>query len=146
YTVLDEAGKSDGGPDNLQSYPSIIWILPDYELIRNINQFLQGLRGSTALSEEDRRSYEGEARFLRAWVYFNICRATGGMPIVGDEVFEYTSGMDVTTLRHDRSTEAELYDYIIAECDAVAGMLSDAATVNSARANRWAALMLKARA
>ncbi len=146
YTVLDEAGKSDGGPDNLQSYPSIIWTLPDYVLIRNINQFLQGLRGSTALGEEDKRSYEGEARFLRAWVYFNFCRSTGGMPIVGDEVFEYTSGMDVTTLRHARSTEAEMYDYIISECDAVAGMLKGATTVNSARANRWAALMLKARA
>lgn len=159
YTLLDEAGKSDGGPDNLQSFPNDLWrshhdntedprVNPkrDYTLIRNINQFLLGLRESTALDEAAKQAYEGEARFLRAWVYFNICRGMGGMPIVGDEVFDYQSGMDVTTLRHPRSTEAAMYDYIIAECDAVAGMLSGSPTVNAARANKWAAQMLKARA
>lgn len=153
YTILDEAGKSDGGPDNIQNFSNDLWRThgggnpkPDYELIRNINQFLQGLRESTALSADEKSAYEGEARFLRAWVYFNVCRAMGGMPIVGDEVFEYTAGMDVTTLQLSRSTEAGLYDYIISECEAVSALLSDATTINAARANKWAATMLKARA
>lgn len=45
-----------------------------------------------------------------------------------------------------RSTEAELYDYIISECSAVADMLPVEPTTNAARATKWAALMLKARA
>src|SRR5690606_36573842 len=49
YTILDEAGKSDGGPDNMQTFSDTQWRVYDYELIRNINQFLQGLRGSDAL-------------------------------------------------------------------------------------------------
>jgi len=143
---LDEAGKSDGGPDNMQTFSDTQWRVYDYELIRNINQFLQGLRGSDALGETERRTYEGEARFIRAWTYFNMCRGMGGMPIVGDEVFDYEVGMDVTALQYERSTEAELYDYIIAECDEISELLPSEPTVNAARANKWAALLLKARA
>jgi len=146
YTILDEAGKSDGGPDNIQNYGNALWRVYDYSLIRNINQFLQGLRATVVLDEADKLVYEGEVRFLRAWVYFNMARGLGGMPIVGDEVFDYQAGMDITTLQYPRSTEAAMYDYIIAECDAVATMLTEEKTVNSARANRWVALMLKARA
>src|SRR5690606_8842236 len=68
YTILDEAGKSDGGPDNIQDYSDRLWRVYDYELIRNINQFLEGLRARTAVDEDNRQIYEGEARFLRAWV------------------------------------------------------------------------------
>lgn len=147
YTILDEAGKSDGGPDNIQTYADDLWRVYDYGLIRNINQFLQGLRESTALDEEAKLAFEGEARFLRAWVYFNTCKGLGGMPIVGDEVFEY-SGVetDVTALQYPRSTEAGLYDYIIAECDTIANFLPEEPSVNAARATKWAAYMLKARA
>lgn len=146
YTILDEAGKSDGGPDNIQNYGNDLWRVYDYGLIRNINQFLQSLRESTALDEEEKQVYEGEARFLRAWTYFNMAKGLGGMPIVGDEVFEFELGMDVTTLQYPRATEAGLYDYIIAECEAISPLLSDETNTHSARANKWAALMLKARA
>src|SRR5690606_13764294 len=146
YTILDEAGKSDGGPDNIQGYANDLWRIYDYTLIRNINQFLQGLRETPALTNEEKQTYEGEARFIRAWTYFNMARGLGGMPIVGDEVIDYEGGMDITTLQYPRSTEAEIYDYIIAECDAIAPMLSDETNTRSARANRWVALMLKARA
>ncbi len=146
YTILDEAGKSDGGPDNLQSFGNDLWRVYDYELIRNMNQFLQGVRATTVLDETDRRQYEGEVRFIRAWVYFNMARGMGGMPIVGDEVFDYQGGIDITALQYPRSTEAEIYDYIIAECEAASALISDETNTHSARANKWAALMLKARA
>ncbi len=146
YTILDEAGKSDGGPDNIQNFGNAQWRVYDYGLIRNINQFLQGLRETTALSEEDKRVYEGEARFLRAWTYFNMARGLGGVPIVGDEVFEYQGGMDITALQYPRATEAATYDYIISECEEIAAMLPVTRNANSARANKWVAQMLKARA
>ncbi len=146
YTILDEAGKSDGGPDNIQNFGNAQWRVYNYELVRNINQFLQSLRATTVLDDADKLLYEGEVRFLRAWTYFNMARGLGGMPIVGDEVFDYQGGMDITTLQYARSTEAGIYDYIIAECEAVSTMLSDEKNTHSARANKWVALMLKARA
>ncbi|WP_134090425.1 RagB/SusD family nutrient uptake outer membrane protein [Olivibacter sp. XZL3] len=150
YTLLDEAGVSSGGPNNLQNYDDAQWRVYDYTLIRNLNQFLAGIRSEQAASFDPntRNTLEGEARFIRAWTYFNMCRSLGGMPIVGDEVFEYQSGTDVTTMQFPRSTEAGLYDYIIEECTQIATMLPDdpGTNTNAARANKWAALTLKARA
>lgn len=146
FTILDEAGKSDAGPDNIQSYADDLWRVYDYELIRNMNQFLQGLRETAVIDEEAKLAYEGEVRFLRAWLYFNMCKGLGGMPIVGDEVFEYGGETDVTALQYPRSTEAGLYDYIIEECEAIADLLPEDPAVNAARATKWAAHMLKARA
>ncbi len=151
YIYLDEACKSNAGPDYTSSFDGSNgnwWRVYDYDLIRNINQFLKGLNSDDASGLEDdyRNHMEGEARFLRAWTYFNMCRCLGGMPIVGNTVFEYTAGMDVTPLQLARSTEAEMYDYIINECTEIARILPSAPTTHAARANKWAALALKARA
>lgn len=146
YTILDEAGKSDGGPDHMNSFGDALFRVYDYNLIRNINEFLEGLRATTILSVEKKKSYEAEARFLRAWVYFNMVRSLGGMPIVGDKVFAYSPGDDITTLQIPRSTESELYNYIISELDAIHEDLSVDRTINASRINKWGALMLKARA
>jgi hypothetical protein len=104
------------------------------------------LRATTAVTEEDKKPLEGEARFIRAWVYFNMCRGMGGMPIVGDEIFVYTPGINVTPMQKPRATEAEMYDYIIQECREIANLLSTEKQINSARANKWTAKMLEARA
>jgi len=146
FTILDEAGKSDGGPDNIQTYSDTQWRVYDYTLIRNINQFLAGLRASEAIDESVKLTYEAEARFLRAWTYFNMAKGLGGMPIVGDEVFEYSPGTDITALQYPRVTESEIYNYVISEIDAIKDDMDESPTVNAGRANKWAALMLKSRA
>jgi hypothetical protein len=145
-TIIDDAAKFDGGPDQRSTFESDRWRVYDYTYIRNINQFLKGLRATTVMSDDDKRPLEGEARFLRAWCYFVTCRGLGGMPLVGDEVFEYTPGMDIETLQKPRATEAEMYDYIINECKAVFDLLPSEKQTNNARANRWTAKMLEARA
>lgn len=146
FTIIDDAARCDGGPDQRSTFEDNLWRVYDYTLVRNINQFLKGLRETTALTDAEKAPLEGEARFLRAWYYFNMCRGLGGMPIVGDDIFDYTPGMDVTSMQYPRSTEAEMYDYIISECQAIAGMMSTNKQTNSARANKWAAKMLEARA
>jgi hypothetical protein len=150
YAVLDEACISSGGPDSRQNFGDDLWRVYDYTLIRNVNQFLQGINSDAAagMGAAYKRQIEGEARFIRAWVYFNMCRCMGGMPIVGDEVFSYSGGMDITALQYPRSTEVELYNYIIDECTAITALLPDdpSSNKNAARANKWAALTLKARA
>lgn len=139
YTVIDEAAYCNGGPDHRSTFEDDRWRVYDYTLVRDINQFLKGLRETTALTDAAKAPLEGEARFLRAWYYFNVCRGLGGMPIVGDEIFDYEAGMDVTTLQRPRATEAEMYDYIISECKAIYDMLPAEKQTNSARANKWAA-------
>lgn len=151
FAHLDEACFSgSGGPDNRRDYGDDWWRVYDYTLIRDINQFLQGVKSAAAaeLTPATRNQIEGEARFIRAWTYFNMCRGMGGMPIVDDQVFEYKPGTDVTTLQIPRATEAGLYNYIISECTEIARLLPDDPSKNThaARANKWAALTLKARA
>ena len=143
---MDEAAYCNGGPDHRSTFEDDRWRVYDYTLVRDINQFLKGVRETTVLSEAEKAPLEGEARFLRAWYYFNVCRGLGGMPIVGDEIFDYQAGMDLSTLQKPRATEVEMYDYIISECEEIAGKLPTAMQTNAARANKWAAKMLEARA
>lgn len=146
YTSLDEASQSSGGASTEYGFGDAQWRVYDYDLIRNINQFLVSVRATTAMDKPNQLQAEGEARFLRAWVYFNMVKGLGGMPIVGDEVFEYNAGMDVTSLQIARSTEAEMYDYIIKECTEISAFMTKVKPNHAARATKWTALMLKARA
>lgn len=148
YICLDESLRSSGGPDLFRTFGDDHWRIYDYGLIRNINQFLVSLANTDVISEDRKNQLRGEVRFMRAYTYFCMCRCMGGMPIVGDEVLTYEAGMDITTLQYPRSTESEMYDYIIKECTEIAadGMLPAEASKNSARATKWAALALKARA
>ncbi|MFD1771372.1 RagB/SusD family nutrient uptake outer membrane protein [Sphingobacterium suaedae] len=145
FALLDEAAFSSGGPNNMQNFGDAIWRVYDYTFIRNLNEFLQGVKGST-LGEETKRNYEGEARFIRAWVYFNMVKGLGGVPLVGDKVYNYEPGMNPGDLQIARATEQASYEYIIEECSAAAEMLTAEKRINSARANKWTALALKARA
>lgn len=146
FIYVDEATPSSGGPNNFNDYSNEFKRVYDYVLIRNINQFLAGLKNSTVIDEALQSRAEGEARFLRAYTYFYMAKSMGGMPLVGDEVHGYSPGMDITTLQYPRSTEAGIYDYIISELDEVSKLLPSETTINSARVNKWAALSLKARA
>jgi hypothetical protein len=144
WTMLDEVVHYDTNSD--ENIDRNKWRSYDYTLIHDLNQFLAGIKPSTAVDEATKTAYIGEVRYIRAWLYFCMGRTLGGVPIVKDEVFNYTPGMDITKLQIPRSTEAELYDYVISECQEAAGMLSKERNVNSARANYWVAKMLEARA
>lgn len=146
YQWLDEAEKCDGGPEQGSAFNDDHWRVYDYGYIRRANIFLNSLRETEAITSSEKTRLEGEIRFLRAWTYFNMARCLGGMPIVGDEVFSYTSGMDVSPMQQPRVSEEEMYNYIISECQAVYEMLPAETNVNSARATKWAAKMLEARA
>lgn len=129
----------------------------DYGLIRRINLFLKGIRSDASkksMSAFENSAFEGQALFLRAWTYFHMVKTLGGMTLVGDQVFEFAGGDDATPLQLPRNSEADCYDYILAQCDLAAAKLTSTGTatipasqnVNAALANRWAAKMLKARA
>ena len=60
------------------------------------------------VTDEDLKDrYEAEARFLRAHAYFKLVRLWGGVFIIDEPV----SGQEAKTM--DRSSEADVYDFII---------------------------------
>lgn len=145
-----------GGPSETAQFFQNHWRMYDYGLMREMNLFLEGLQSEAAdsnrqLTDDMKRHYEGEVRFLRAWLYFNMCERLGGLPLIGDKVYEYEGQSEIPKMYVARATEEETYDYIISECNAVADyFLNDVvdpmSNIHAARATKWAALALKARA
>lgn len=96
--------------------PTDAWATP-YANIRACNQFLRHLPVipfNTALKQET----EGEARCLRAWYYFILLEHYGGVPIVGDTVFNATS-----YIYEKRNSFASCVNYIVSECDTAYNLL-----------------------
>lgn len=90
-----------------------------------------------------------EARFLRAYYYFNLVRQYGGVPIIDSNL----PADEANNL--SRNTSDEVFDFIDSECDAIKDSiikdytdLGDYAltTVPTGRANQLSVLALKARA
>lgn len=55
---------------------------------------------------------KAEARFLRALAYFELVKRYGGVPLLGERVFELEDDMEVP-----RNTFAECIEYIVSELD-----------------------------
>lgn len=90
-----------------------------------------------------RAAYRAEARFLRAWTYFELIRRYGGVPITGDEIYQLTDNIQLPRQSFDNTVK-----YIVQELDAAADSLRTQEDVNSAsygRITKGAALALKAK-
>lgn len=144
FGLLDEATQYEGKTDTKYGYT--LWRAYPYTAIRNINIFIKNLSDTKVLTEEEKKQYIAEMKVLRAWHYFCMARSLGGMPIVGDTVYNITD--NVGGMRLPRSTEAGIYDYVISECTNAANVLSaeTGAANHCTRVNKWVALALKARA
>ena len=154
----DDAQNNRGGASAMQVlFTKDRYRAFDYGLIRRINLFLEGIRSDASkksMSPFENSAFEGQALFLRAWTYFHMVKTLGGLTIVGDEIFEYAQGDDLTPLQKPRDSEEACYNYILEQCDLAAEKLTSSGTAtipaienaNHAMANRWAAKMLKARA
>lgn len=115
-----------------------------YGLIREINIHIRELTNSVSnISAEQQKYFLAEARFLRAMAYFDLVSILGGVPII-EEVFEYTE--NTIELARPRNKEAEVYDYIASEMDAIMEDLAIASPNLKSRATRGSALALKCRA
>ena len=145
FAHFDEAMWSgyNNDPNTLSSYPYGWWSIWDYNLIRDINLFLEKLENAGSLRPEDKEIFKAEARFLRAYVYFEMVKRMGGVPLI-TRTYEYDFSGDPSYLQFPRNTEAEVYDSIAKEIDEIKDDLP--ATTGTTRANRWTALALKSRA
>lgn len=58
-----------------------LWTYP-YQVVGYINQAIDGLNASTALTDSLKNSLLGESKFLRAWYYFNMVNYFGKIPLI----------------------------------------------------------------
>ncbi len=94
-----------------------------------------------------RKQFTAEARFLRAFYYFELLKRFGdpamnmGVPIVPEKILEIDDTLDFARNSYD-----DCVQYIVADCDAAAKVLPNRNyTSNYGKASRAAALALKSR-
>ena len=112
-----------------------------YTSIRRANEFILRLNTESNLDQNIIDKKIAEARFLRAFYYFEMVKRYGGVPII-----TVPQSIDEVDLFLPRDTEEAVYDFIASEMDAIAESLSDTPDASSGRASKWAALALKSRA
>lgn len=88
-----------------------------YADIMRINLFIQQVDKTTFLSAADKGYYMGQAYGLRAFYYFSLLKAFGGVPIVTDPKVVTSSVTDTQAFYKERSTEKETMDFIKSDID-----------------------------
>ena len=120
----------------------------NYKAIRAANIFLNNIekvpvKGTIPTGVPLRKAWRAEARFLRAFFYFELVKRYAGVPLVGNSVKDITSE-DVLI---PRNTFSDCVEYIVGECDKAADSLrtDPVDDGNFGRITKGAALALKAR-
>lgn len=89
-------------------------------------------------------AYRSEARFLRAWLYMELVKRYGGVPLLGDSVFSITTPTNVP-----RNSFSDCISYITSECTDIQDSLmavSDVTGSSYGHVTQGAAMALKAEA
>ncbi|WP_439557399.1 RagB/SusD family nutrient uptake outer membrane protein [Dyadobacter sp.] len=120
------------------------WGAWDYGYIREMNLFIQKCGASEKLDAGVKARFLAEARFLRTSYYFELVKRMGGVPLILEPLTYDFSG-DPTYLQRPRAKESEIYDFVIAEAEAIKGDLPSNVGEKS-RATKGAALAMEARA
>lgn len=130
-TIITETGL---GSEDVQYWK--------YDNIRNANYFIQQMETVAEFDPDFIVQRVAEARFLRAYMYFQMVIRYGGVPIL-------TTVQDINTpsdqLFVSRNSEKEVYDFIISEMDVLAVILPESG-VDVSRPTKWASMALKSRA
>ncbi len=147
YAAYDEAMWSgysgNDGLNNLITYNFDRWGIWNYELIRDINLSIDKLNTISELPENQKTQFLSELRFIRAYVYFEHVKRMGGVPIITEELLYDFSG-DPSYLQFPRNTEAEVYDFVISEMEAIIPTIENGGS--KTRANRFTAMAVISRA
>ena len=145
HADFNEAFSSeDYGRHGNSDYDYGSWGWWDYGYIRELNLFLETIATADQISPEARARFEAEVRLLRAATYFDGVKRVGGVPIILESM-EYDYSGDPTYLQTPRAKEHEVYDFVIAELDAIRPQLLKDAGIKD-RATQGLALAMKARA
>lgn len=135
--------SNEEGRNNIVSYSFDRWRVWNYSLVRDINLALENIeKYAESLSEDQKAQFTAELRFLRAYNYFELVKRMGGVPLITTQLIYDYSG-DPSYLQTPRATEAEVYDFIASEIDAIQDKLGNVGS--NTRANKYTALALKSR-
>ncbi|WP_295121261.1 RagB/SusD family nutrient uptake outer membrane protein [uncultured Chitinophaga sp.] len=113
-----------------------------FQMVRASNIFLKN-KDSIPVTVATRDYWVGQVRFLRAWYLFTLLKHYGGIPMIGDKIFNVDEKIEAP-----RSSFEACVDYIAAEFDAAAELLPTsypANNVNALRITKGSALAAKAR-
>ncbi|RAV98036.1 RagB/SusD family nutrient uptake outer membrane protein [Pseudochryseolinea flava] len=117
----------------------LVWF-PRYEGIRRANAVINRIDGITFSSEALRKRIVAEARFLRAYLYFDLAFKFGNVPLVTREL-TITESANV-----EQSSRKEVIDFALSELNAIAEDLPTAYTgADIGRITKGAALSFRAR-
>ncbi len=113
-----------------------------YPTIRRLNVFLNKMENlEIEVDESYKKQRIAEARFLRAFAYFDMVKRYGGVPLI-TRVQELDDPEE--ELYRKRDKEEDIYMFILSELDEIAPDLPE--DYGDGRATKYAALALKSRA
>lgn len=114
-----------------------------YDNIRSANEIIQILQEAT-FDEDVVKLQTAEARWLRAFMYFELVKRYGGVPLIKEP---QSIDQPVEELYVPRNSEKEIYDFIGSEMDELVNILPSAYDASDyGRPTKWAAYALKSRA
>ena len=111
-----------------------------YSLVRKLNEFIERVPDSP-IDENFKKLRTAEARFLRAFCYFNMVKRYGGIPII---ITPQSIKEPLEELQVKRDTEEAVYDFILTELDAIVNDLQDIKD-GKGRPTKYAVLALSSR-
>lgn len=126
-------------PQSMTSAGNLLGTWDDtYERIRRVNEFLVGMSKYSTMSQEKNEVFEAQARFFRAFLYFQLAKRHGGVILYSDMNLQ---------INKDRSTKAETWDLIEKDLDFAAKTLPKQWLGNDrGRVTKGAAFAFKSRA
>lgn len=125
----------NNGPGAMDYWP--------YANMRDANYLLENIVNSSSLSQSFINEKVAETRFLRAYMYFEMVRRWGGVPLVTKVLAKDAPDEDMYPARN---TEKEVYDFIYSELNDIASVFSEDKRGAAGRVDRYTVLALQSRA
>ncbi|MBW8327238.1 MAG: RagB/SusD family nutrient uptake outer membrane protein [Prolixibacteraceae bacterium] len=112
-----------------------------YTRIRRVNEFISGLKKyGTALDETSKNRFEAEARFFRAFLYFQLIKRSG-------DVILYDEDLSAISRDKDVSPESEGWDMVQKDLEFAANNLpAEWPVANRGKVTKGAAFAMQSRA
>ncbi|MET7256003.1 RagB/SusD family nutrient uptake outer membrane protein [Dyadobacter fermentans] len=139
--ATDEASRSNAwisGTTTIDNGGPSYWPYAD---IRKMNLFLQEIdKPTSTIDQATKTTLKGQVRFIRAFVYFEMIKRYGGVPLVT------TAQERDDDLRVSRNSTKECFDFVLSELNTAAGELPESYPVaDLGRVTKGAALAMKGR-
>lgn len=135
YRAAMQIINENGAHDQAEYWP--------YNNIRSTNEIIEILKEAT-FDEDMVAQSIAEARWLRAFMYFELVKRYGGVPLLTEA---QSIDQPIEELYVERNSEKEIYDFIASEMDELVNILPESYSNDEyGKPTKWAAYALKSRA